>query len=70
MGVWLESVNGLQMEVLIQPYQRRKMDGRQQQVNKLQRMADDILERGDCFTIKDLDITGVDLIEYGLKRCV
>ena len=36
-------------------------------LNKLQRMADDILERGDCFTIKDLDITGVDLIEYGLK---
>ena len=36
-------------------------------LNKLQRMSDDILERGDCFTIKDLDITGVDLIEYGLK---
>ena len=36
-------------------------------LNKLQRMAEDILERGDCFTIRDLDITGVDLIEYGLK---
>ena len=33
----------------------------------LKRMADEILSRGDCFTIKDLDITGLDLIEYGLK---
>ena len=33
----------------------------------LKRMADEILARGDCFTIKDLDITGLDLIEYGLK---
>lgn len=39
MGVWLESVNGLQMEVLIQPYQRRKMDGRQQQVEKLETLV-------------------------------
>ena len=36
-------------------------------LNKLQRMADDILERGDCFTIKALDISGNDLIEYGLQ---
>lgn len=34
---------------------------------KLQNMADEILTRGDCFSIKDLDITGLDLIEYGLK---
>ena len=33
----------------------------------LKRLVTDILARGDCFTIKDLDITGVDLIEYGLK---
>ena len=26
-----------------------------------------ILARGDCFTIKDLDISGNDLIEYGLQ---
>lgn len=33
----------------------------------IKRLSDDILERGDCFTIKDLDISGNDLIEYGLK---
>lgn len=36
-------------------------------LTSLKRMADEILSRGDCFTIKDLDITGLDLIEYGLK---
>ena len=30
-------------------------------------MYKDILERGDCISIKDLDITGNDLMEYGLK---
>ena len=29
-------------------------------------MMDDIIARGDCVTIKDLDITGNDLIEYGM----
>lgn len=33
----------------------------------LRRLSTEILERGDCFTIKDLDITGHDLMEYGLK---
>lgn len=33
----------------------------------LKRLATDILARGDCFTIKDLDISGNDLIEYGLQ---
>lgn len=33
----------------------------------IKRLATDILERGDCFTIKDLDISGNDLIEYGLQ---
>ncbi|MGN0318129.1 MAG: CCA tRNA nucleotidyltransferase [Lachnospira sp.] len=32
----------------------------------LRRLCKDILERGDCFSLKDLDITGNDLIEYGL----
>ncbi len=32
----------------------------------LKRLGTDILARGDCFTIKDLDISGNDLIEYGL----
>lgn len=33
----------------------------------LRRMTADILERGDCVSIKDLDITGNDLMEYGLS---
>jgi len=33
----------------------------------LDRMIQDITKRGDCFTLKDLDITGNDLMEYGLK---
>ena len=33
----------------------------------LKRLATDILARGDCFTIKALDISGNDLIEYGLQ---
>ena len=33
----------------------------------LKRLATDILARGDCFTIKGLDISGNDLIEYGLQ---
>jgi len=30
-------------------------------------MYRDIIERGDCISVKDLDITGNDLMEYGLK---
>lgn len=41
--------------------------GRHNHLIKLKTMADEILARGDCFSIKDLDITGLDLIEYGLK---
>ena len=33
----------------------------------LKRLGTDILARGDCFTIKALDISGNDLIEYGLQ---
>jgi len=33
----------------------------------LKRLVTDILARGDCFTIKALDISGNDLIEYGLQ---
>ena len=33
----------------------------------MENMVNHIIERGDCFTLKDLDITGNDLIEYGLK---
>lgn len=41
--------------------------GRLKHLMTLKRMSEEILSRGDCFTIKDLDITGLDLIEYGLK---
>ena len=41
--------------------------GRHNHLINLKTMADEILARGDCFSIKDLDITGLDLIEYGLK---
>lgn len=33
----------------------------------LEGMYSDILNRGDCISIKDLDITGHDLMEYGLS---
>ena len=41
--------------------------GKTRHLLTLARLAKDILERGDCFTIKDLDISGNDLIEYGLS---
>lgn len=41
--------------------------GRHNHLINLKTMADEILARGDCFSIKDMDITGLDLIEYGLK---
>jgi tRNA nucleotidyltransferase (CCA-adding enzyme) len=33
----------------------------------VRKMLEDIIARGDCVTLKDLDITGNDLLEYGLK---
>lgn len=33
----------------------------------VRKMMEGIIDRGDCFTIKDLDITGNDLIEYGMS---
>lgn len=41
--------------------------GKTKHLLTLARLAKDILKRGDCFTIKDLDISGNDLIEYGLS---
>lgn len=37
------------------------------QLLKLKRLYSDIIMRGDCFSLNKLDITGNDLIEYGLK---
>ena len=41
--------------------------GKIKHLNTLRRLGKEILERGDCYTIKNLDISGNDLIEYGLS---
>ena len=41
--------------------------GKLSHLNALKNMANDIINRGDCFSIKDLDISGNDLIEFGLS---
>ena len=33
----------------------------------LKKMATNIINRGDCFSIKELDISGNDLLEFGLS---
>lgn len=43
------------------------MSGKRKHLKVIERMYRDIMERGDCISIKDLDITGNDLMEYGLK---
>lgn len=43
------------------------MNGKRKHLKVLGIMYRDITERGDCISIKDLDITGNDLMEYGLK---
>lgn len=43
------------------------MTGRRKHLMVIERMYHDILERGDCISVKDLDITGNDLMEYGLS---
>lgn len=43
------------------------MPARRKHLLIIEHMYKDILERGDCISIKDLDITGNDLMEYGLK---
>lgn len=43
------------------------MSGKRKHLKVIGRMYHDIIERGDCISIKDLDITGNDLMEYGLK---
>ena len=41
--------------------------GKIKHLNTLRRLGKEILERGDCYTIKNLDISGNDLIKYGLS---
>ena len=36
-------------------------------LNRIKKMYKDIISRGDCISVKDLDITGNDLMEYGLS---
>ena len=43
------------------------MAGKRKHLAVIERMYADIMARGDCISIKDLDITGNDLMEYGLK---
>lgn len=43
------------------------MTGKRKHLRVIEFMYHDILERGDCICIKDLDITGNDLMEYGLQ---
>lgn len=42
------------------------LPGKHNHIAAVKKMMDDIIARGDCVTIKDLDITGNDLIEYGM----
>ncbi len=43
------------------------LPARKKHLAVMENMVSHIIERGDCFTLKDLDITGNDLMEYGLK---
>ena len=42
------------------------MTTKRRHLETVERMYEDIIKRGDCISIKDLDITGNDLMEYGL----
>jgi tRNA nucleotidyltransferase (CCA-adding enzyme) len=44
-----------------------KLPGKHNHQAAVKKMLEDIIARGDCVTLKDLDITGNDLLEYGLK---
>ncbi len=43
------------------------MTSKRKHLATIERMYNDIISRGDCISVKDLDITGNDLMEYGLK---
>jgi tRNA nucleotidyltransferase (CCA-adding enzyme) len=43
------------------------MKAKKQHLAIIERMYNEIINRGDCISIADLDITGNDLMEYGLK---
>lgn len=42
------------------------MTAKRRHLETVEQMYEDIIKRGDCISIKDLDITGNDLMEYGL----
>lgn len=43
------------------------LKGQRLHLDRIKQMYEDVITRGDCISIKDLDITGNDLIEYGLS---
>ena len=43
------------------------LPGTHNHIVAVRKMMEGIINRGDCFTIKDLDIRGNDLIEYGMS---
>lgn len=43
------------------------MTAKRKHLATIERMYHDIIRRGDCISVKDLDITGNDLMEYGLQ---
>ena len=44
-----------------------RLNAKRKHLETIGRFYHEIIERGDCLSIKDLDITGNDLMEYGLK---
>jgi len=44
-----------------------KMIGGKNHIAVVKRLYQEIINRGDCISIKDLDVNGSDLMEYGLK---
>lgn len=43
------------------------MTAKRKHIATIERMYHDIISRGDCISVRDLDITGNDLMEYGLQ---
>ena len=44
-----------------------KMTGGKNHIAVLKRLYQEIMDRGDCISVKDLNVNGSDLMEYGLK---
>ena len=44
-----------------------KREEKEKKLEELRAVYQQILEEGDCLTLKDMAVTGKDLIEYGMK---